>query len=101
MGDGKGSVAGSDHLREAAGFEGRGHEDEVRAAISDVREGFGEGVDGDAVLEAVVFHDATEVLLIRSIGNHDNLQAKVGVVLSELVEDVGEELAAFLDGVEA
>jgi hypothetical protein len=55
----------------------------------------------DPVGESMVGNNALEVLLIRTIGNHDNLQSEVAIVLDQLEENVGEELAAFLDGVES
>ena len=38
VGDGKGTVSGPDHLRQPAGLEGRGHEDEVGPSVAQVRE---------------------------------------------------------------
>ena len=58
-------------------------------------------MDRNAILQVVVFHDAPEVLLVGTISDHDDLQAEVGVVLGQLEEDISEELAAFLDGIEA
>lgn len=101
VGDGEGAVATPDHLGKAAGFEGGRHQDKVRPTIAEVREGLRKRMHRDPVGESMVGNNALEVLLIRTIGNHDNLQSEVAIVLDQLEENVGEELAAFLDGVES
>ena len=58
-------------------------------------------MNGNTILEAVIFHDSPEMLLVGAVCDHDNLEAEVGVVLRQLKEDVGKELAAFLNGVKA
>ena len=46
-------------------------------------------------------HDALKILLVGTIGDHHDLKAEVAVVVCDLVKDVSEERAPFLDGIEA
>ena len=45
--------------------------------------------------------DFVEPLLVRTVGDDHDLQVAVPVVRDELVEDVGEQLRAFLHRIEA
>lgn len=101
VGDGEGSIFRADHLGESARLEEGRHEDEIRSGVGLVGEIFAEIGHGDAVGDPVHIDDILEVRLECSVGDDHDLQLFVGVVSDQLIEDIGEELAALLNGVEA
>ena len=98
--DGDTSVVETDHLGEAAGLEGGGHEDKVARGESLTGELFFEVTDGDAVLEVMHCDDILKVAFEGAIADDNELEVIALIVGHDLMEDVGEELAALLNRVE-
>ena len=101
MRDRERAVEDAHHLRKAARLEARRHEDEVRAGVGEPRERLVEVGDGHAPVDVVEVDDVVEDALVVAVGDEDDLQLPIPVLRDGAVEDLGEELASLLDGIEA
>ena len=93
-------VYGCRHLRQAARFERRGHEDEIRSRIGQVFQLLVEIADRGSFLEPVKADDITKDGLIGTIGNKDDLQILLPPPGDHRVEDICQQLAPFLDRIQ-
>ena len=101
MDNGQAAVAQSDHLGQAAGLEGRGHEGEIGGRVAETGKRIMKSADRHAVMKAVDLHDVLEMREKRAIRDECELDAGFMVIGHDLVQDFRKELAAFLHGVEA
>ncbi len=95
------AVDGGDHLRQAAGLEPRGHEDEIRRGVGQVLQLLVEVADRHPLVELVVVDDVLKYSLVVAVGHEDDLQVPVPAAGDDLVEDVRQQLAALLHRVQA
>ena len=99
--NGQTTVAHPYHLGETAGFEGRGHEDKIGRGVGEAGKRVVEFPNSDTALKPVRFYNVLKVGDERAISHEDHLQAAFLIVCGDLLEDFRENLAAFLDGIEA
>lgn len=99
--DGKSAVLRSNHLGQAARLEEGRHQVEICRCESLPGEALLEINANYLLVETVSPNDLLEMTLEGPIGHRRILKPEMLVVVDDLIEEIGEELAALLDGVEA
>lgn len=101
MNDWDGAITEADHLGQTAWLKGTGHENEIGSSEGLAGERFIEVGDRDAMLETMHPHDVVKMAFEGAISDHDKLKTIVAVGIHNGMKDIGEKLAAFLNGIQA
>ena len=101
MGHRQGAVDRADHLGQPAGFEARRHENEIGGPIGQAGQVFVKFADRHAPGEIMEADDVFEDRLVFAAGYEDDLQVLVPELGDDVVKGRRQQLAAFLDRVQA